>query len=151
MPEIVLYADDDENDVFFMERAFELRRRREALRIVRNGRRAIEYLAGEGEFADRAQYPLPNFVVLDLKMPGRTGLEVLVWIRAQPALEALPVTLLTSSGQESDVEFCRHHGADGYLVKPTDATELERIAGRILEHVAGGKGRGRLDWPENQL
>ena len=84
MTTAVLYAEDDENDVFFMERAFSKLQLRDALRVVPNGRAALEYLSGAGVFADRTKHPLPELLLLDVKMPEMSGLEVLKWARARP-------------------------------------------------------------------
>ena len=82
--EVVLYAEDDENDAFLLANAFKRVGIPHRLVVVDDGRAAIDYLAGEGEYADRAQHPLPRLVLLDLKMPAVTGLEVLQWIKGPP-------------------------------------------------------------------
>src|SRR4051812_43180666 len=100
---LVLYAEDDENDAFFMERAFAKLKSPATLRIMPNGRAVIEYLSGEGGFSDRKKYPLPALIILDIKMPLMSGLEVLEALRSEPALRALPVIMFTSSTQDSDI------------------------------------------------
>jgi CheY-like chemotaxis protein len=129
---LVLYAEDDENDAFFMERAFTKLRAKEALRIVQSGRRAVDYLAGHGEFCNRAVYPHPEIVILDVKMPEMNGLEALAWIRARHEFDRLLVVMFTSSTQQSDVEFSRKHGANGYLVKPSNADNLAKMVEQVL-------------------
>ena len=146
----VLYAEDDENDVFFMERAFSKLKMRSALRVVSNGRVAVEYLAGAGAFADRAKHPLPKLVLLDLKMPEMSGLEVLAWARAQPQFQSLPILLLTSSTQRTDIEYSRAQRASGYLVKPSNAENLAFLIRRILDACTKDGGK-ILDLEENQL
>jgi CheY-like chemotaxis protein len=128
---IVLYAEDDANDAFFMEVAFEDLKRADALRIVRNGKKAVEYLTATGEFADRARFPLPDLLLLDVKMPAMSGLEVLAWVRARLEFSALPVVIFSSSTQDSDIEFCRAHGANAYLVKPSNADNLAALVQKI--------------------
>ena len=129
--ETVLYAEDDENDAFFMQRAFLKNKRAGQLRVVPNGRRAVEYLAGAGEFANRTRFPLPGVVLLDVKMPEMSGLEALNWIRTRHEFDAVVVLIFTSSTQESDVEFSRTHGATGYFVKPSNAETLGGLVANI--------------------
>lgn len=119
----VLYAEDDANDVFFIERAFRLAQVANPLFIVGTGQDAIDYLAGAGLYANRQQYPMPCLVLLDLKMPLKSGLEVLAWIRAGQGT-GLPVLMLTSSNQSSDICQAYSIGANGYLIKPGKPSEL---------------------------
>jgi CheY-like chemotaxis protein len=129
----VLYAEDDENDAFFMERAFKKLNARDALRLVPNGREAVNYLAGNGSFADRQASPLPAVVLLDVKMPVLSGLEALAWIRSRREFDALPVVMFTSSTQQRDVDVSRQHGANAYIVKPSNADNLSRLVSSVLE------------------
>ena len=120
----VLYAEDDENDAFLMQRAFKQAEVTNPLPVVPTGIAAIQYLSGTGEFADRSKYPMPGLVLLDLKLPGESGFEVLSWIRARPSTAPLPVVVLTSSNQESDMQLAYRTGANGYLIKPGRPEEL---------------------------
>jgi CheY-like chemotaxis protein len=133
----ILYAEDDENDVFFMERAFSKLKMRDALHVVPNGRTAIEYLDGAGAFANRTESPLPGIVLLDVKMPEMSGLEVLKWARERVAFRALPIVMFTSSTQRSDIEFSRAHGATAYLVKPSNSENLASVVTKIMTACAG--------------
>jgi CheY-like chemotaxis protein len=114
----ILVIDDDPNDVLLLQRAFEKTRLANPLHFAKDGEEALAYLSGQGEYADRNQHPLPALVLLDLKMPRKSGLEVLEWIRQQPALKRLIVVMLTSSNQSSDVNRAYELGANSYLVKP---------------------------------
>ena len=148
----VLYAEDDENDVFFMERAFSKLKMRGALRVVPDGRAAVNYLEGTGAYADREKHPLPNVLLLDVKMPQMSGLEVLTWARAQPQFQSLPILLLTSSTQRTDIEYSRAQGASGYLVKPSNSENLAALVRRILDACSPAPDAARiLDLEENQL
>lgn len=120
----VLYAEDDDNDVFLMERAFEKASVQNPLKTVRDGAAAIRYLSATGEFTDRQQFPLPCLLLLDLNLPRRSGLEVLKWTREQPALRTLPAIMLTSSSQDRDIGSAYSLGANGYLVKPPSPERL---------------------------
>ena len=78
----VLYADDDENDQFLMERAFEVLGLDQPLMLVSDGKLAVDYLAGREPYANRSLHPIPTLVLLDLSMPGKSGFDVLQWIRS---------------------------------------------------------------------
>lgn len=134
----ILYAEDREDDVFFLRRACrragfdgEL-----AIHSVSDGQMAVDFLAGAGAYADRAKFPRPDLVLLDLKMPRRSGLEVLEWIRAQPDMSGLPVFLLTSSNQQADIERACALGANGYFIKPGGIGELATL----VEQLANAAG-----------
>lgn len=114
----ILYAEDEPDDVFFMERAFKEAGIAQPLQIVTDGNEVIAYLSGTDPYADRGRFPLPGLVLLDINMPPTSGFEVLKWIRSTPAICTLPVLVLTSSNHESDVQRASLLGANGYLVKP---------------------------------
>jgi CheY-like chemotaxis protein len=107
-----------------MQRAFAKARVANPLRVVIDGAAAIRYLAGTGEFAARTEYQLPCLLLLDLNLPRQSGLEVLAWARAQPALDHLPIVILTSSNQHRDIGSAYTLGANGYLVKPPGSDKL---------------------------
>jgi CheY-like chemotaxis protein len=114
----VLLVEDSQNDILLIERAVRQASLAATLSVVRDGDAAVEYLSGAGPYADRQQHPLPILMLLDLKLPRRSGLEVLEWQRQQPGLRRLPVAVLTSSNQMADVNRAYDLGANSYLVKP---------------------------------
>jgi CheY-like chemotaxis protein len=114
----ILLVEDDDNDVVLIQRALRKADIPNEVQVVRDGERAIEYLEGSGEYKDRAKYPLPSLILLDLKLPRRSGHEVLEWVRRQDALKRLPVVILTSSRQAVDVNRAYDLGVNSYLVKP---------------------------------
>src|SRR5688572_29720942 len=124
----ILLIEDNEDDVFLMKRAVKGAKIKNPLLVVEDGQQAVEYLAGKGKYADRENFPFPAVVFLDLKLPIRTGLEVLEWIRQQPALENLVVLVLTSSNEPSDLKRAYALGANSYLVKPPTADQLLDLA-----------------------
>ena len=126
-PGTILYAEDEETDIFFLEHAFERAGSPHALFSVPDGQQAVDYLSGAGRFADRENYPLPSLILLDINMPKKSGLEVLAWIRQQPQFETLPVLMLTSSSHPADMEKARLLAADDYLLKPSDPMELKPL------------------------
>src|SRR5215469_15122524 len=115
---VILLAEDDPNDVFFVRRGFEEAGVRASLRVVPDGEDVMKYLAGQGTYGDREQFPLPSLLILDLKMPLAGGFDVLEWLRTQPSLDYLPVVVLTSSPEERDRQKAAHLGATRYFVKP---------------------------------
>jgi len=123
-PGAILYAEDEANDVFFLALALKRANLPHTLNAVPDGEQAIEYLAGEGPFANRSRHPLPALVLLDINMPKQTGLEVLEWIRQQRHFKSLPVLMLTSSTRPEDMEKARQLGADDYILKPSDPLKL---------------------------
>lgn len=127
-PAVVLVAEDSETDLLLLRRAF-ARSGDASLHAVADGDAAIAWLAGAGAYFDRERFPFPDLLLLDLKLPRRTGLEVLDWLRAQEPLKRLPAIVLTSSRDPRDVNRAYDLGANSYLVKPVgfdDLTELVR-------------------------
>jgi len=115
---IMLLVEDDPNDILLIQRAFAKACLVNPLKVVRDGEEALNYLAGSGDFSDRGRFPLPSLILLDLKLPRKSGLEILQWLRQQPALKHIPVIVLTSSKESSDVSRAYDLGANSYLVKP---------------------------------
>jgi len=130
----VLIAEDDPSDVFLLQRAFTAAGVPAALHFVRDGQEAIDYLGGEASFADRASYPLPDLMLLDLKMPRLNGFDVLEWLRKQPGLRRLLVTILTSSDQARDIDRAYDLGANSYLLKPHGTHELSELVMRLQRY-----------------
>lgn len=124
MTKSILLVEDNEDDVFLMERALKEANILMPLRAVEHGQEAIDYLSGEGEFADRTQFPIPSIVFLDLKMPLTSGQEVLEWMRQQPEFRSTTVVMLTSSEEQVDLNRAYKLGCDSYLVKPPKAQQL---------------------------
>jgi CheY-like chemotaxis protein len=132
MPEhaVILLAEDEEDYVLLIRHAFAKANIQYPLYVVPDGQQAISYLKGEGKYANRAEYPLPDLLLLDIKMPRRNGLEVLRWVRNQPGLAPLRVLMLTSSDEIRDVNEAYRLGANSFMVKPfdfEDSVELSRL------------------------
>jgi CheY-like chemotaxis protein len=133
----ILYVEDDKDDVFFMQRAFREADLASELVALPSGQQAIDYLVGDGKFARREKHPLPCLMLLDLNMPGRSGFDVLKWIRARPAISALPVVVFTSSRDETDIQRAYQHGANAYLLKPALPEKLADVLKTINDFWLG--------------
>ena len=90
---------------------------------MRDGTEVIRYLRGDGVYSDRAQFPFPSLLLLDINMPGASGLDVLQWLKGESRLPQLPVVMLTSSAASCDVHEATRLGVKGYLVKPLNPAE----------------------------
>ncbi len=123
----ILHVDDDPNDVFLMQHALRKAGVENPIQVAEDGQQAIDYLQGVGRFADRAQFPFPRLVLLDLKLPYVMGLEVLRWIRQQPAM-FIVVIVMSASGSESDVVEAYRLGANAFLTKPSESRKMEEMA-----------------------
>jgi len=121
---VILLAEDDPNDVLSVQRAFQRNYVANPVQVVRDGEEALAYLSGQAPFADRERHPLPVLMLMDLKMPRKSGLEVLAWVRQQPGLKRLPIIVLTSSNQSPDINRAYELGANSYLVKPAGFDSL---------------------------
>jgi CheY-like chemotaxis protein len=132
----ILLVEDDLNDIFFMERAVSKAGLTAPMQVVRDGQQAIDYLSGANSYADRARYPLPGIVFLDLKLPFVHGFDVLEWIRNSPGMSRLPVVILTSSAEERDRKRAQELGAQAYLVKPPEPASLTRVMRDLNPHAA---------------
>ena len=121
----ILVADDDSNDVFLLKRAFLKAHVDVHVEFVRDGEQVIRYLKA-GDHKDET--PMPELLLLDLKMPRVNGFEVLEWIRRQPGLKRLLIIVLTSSDEPRDINRAYDLGANSYLVKPCSIEHLTSIA-----------------------
>jgi CheY-like chemotaxis protein len=128
----ILVADDDEQDIFLLRRALLKAGFTQNILEVRDGEEAINYLLGGNGFDDRARYPIPGLLVLDVKMPKANGFDVLEWLKTRPELKNMPVIMLSSSSQERDMEKARELGACDYFVKATQFEDLEKLAQTIV-------------------
>jgi CheY-like chemotaxis protein len=130
---VILLVEDREDDIVLIRKSFEKAELANPLYVVRNGEEAVAYLMGDGSFSNRNEYPLPDLILLDLKMPKLDGFETLLWIRNQPGVRNIPVVILTSSAELRDVTRAYALGANSYLVKPVDfehSIELVKVLHR---------------------
>jgi CheY-like chemotaxis protein len=114
----ILLVEDSPDDALLIQRAFRKANLANPVQLVRDGEEAVAYLSGAAPYDDRGRFPLPVFMLLDLKLPRRSGLEVLAWLRQEPAVRRLPVVVLTSSRESVDVNRAYDLGVNSYLTKP---------------------------------
>src|SRR5215475_5468250 len=131
---VILLVEDREDDVLLIRFALKKGGVDNPIHAVRSGEEAVEYLRGRGKYADRDEYPLPALILLDLKMRGMDGFEVLIWIRRQPDLGSTRVIVLTSSNDIWDVNRAYHLGANSFLVKPVDFARFATTCQLIKEY-----------------
>ena len=130
----VLVADDDENDIRLLRRAFLRAGINVPMKWVRDGEEVIQYLQGDDPFTDRETFPIPMLLLLDLKMPRTNGFEVLEWVRKQAGLRRLLVIVMTSSDEPQDVDRAYDLGANSFLKKPDDFDDLTRMSQKLHEY-----------------
>jgi CheY-like chemotaxis protein len=131
MNTLVLYAEDEPDDVLFMRRAFKQEGLADSLRAVGDGRDAIDYLAGKGVYADRGQHPLPALILLDLNLPVVSGFEVLKWLSGRPELKELAAVVFSSSEREDDKVRARDLGAREFIQKPSSTEGLKVVVQKL--------------------
>ncbi len=127
----VLIVDDDLDDIKLTQRIIGSVRPKLCIRSVLSGEELIRYLQGENEFSDRTEFPYPTLVLLDLKMPGMHGFEVLRWLARQPPHNLIPVVVLTVSGEISLAQYAYQLGARSFLTKPLKASEFKGTIGKF--------------------
>ena len=125
--DIILLAEDNPDDVFLMRRALRKAGITAQLQVTQNGEEAIDYLTGNGIYADRTLYPKPSIVILDIKMPKKTGLEVLEWLRSHSHLQVIPTVVMSASEIAEDIQASYALGANTFFVKPSSFDELVRL------------------------
>jgi len=120
----ILLVDDSEDDVLLMKHACEAAHFKPSVQTLSNGEEAMAYLKGEGVYTNRAKFPLPTVMLLDLNMPRVSGFDVLTWVRTQPVLKRLSIIVFSASSRLEDVERAFDLGANSYLVKPGSVAAL---------------------------
>jgi len=134
-PFTVLLVEDDLNDIFLVKRAFRTAHIPNPLQVVTDGEEVTNYLRGAGKYADRQAHPLPKLIVMDIKMPRRSGFEVLEWVKgnARP-LKRIPIIIVSSSDNPADINRAYELGANAYMVKPMNYREVEHLFESITRY-----------------
>ncbi len=129
-----MLVEDNPTDVLLIQRAFRKANLSVPLQVVGDGEAAVQYLSGQEPYSDRSCYPLPLLILLDLKLPRKSGTEVLAWLQQQPVLKRLPVVVLTSSREYADINNVYDLGANAYMVKPVAFDNLVDIVKTLNMH-----------------
>ena len=131
----VLLVEDDLNDIFLVKRAFKMAHIQNPLQVVTDGQEAVTYLKGDGKYEDRETYPLPKLIVMDIKMPRKTGFEVLEWVKGDGRpLRRIPIVIVSSSDNPADINRAYELGANAYMVKPMDYRAVEHLFQSITRY-----------------
>jgi CheY-like chemotaxis protein len=130
----VLVVEDSDDDLFLMRMACQRTGIPHSLHIVTDGDAAVDYMAGNGVYADRMNHPLPDLIFLDIRLPKRNGHEVLEWIRGRPEFRLLPVVMLTNSAHPEDVDRAYKLGVTSYLRKIASPAEFGQAVRVILKY-----------------
>ena len=131
---VLLLVEDNQMDVVLTLDAFKEAHLSNPVHVSKTGEEALDYLFGKGDFNDRKTHPLPELVLLDLKLPGISGLDVLKEIKSNPGLKRIPVIILSSSAEEGDRALGYDLGANSYLVKPISFEGFLEVVGTIKEY-----------------
>jgi CheY-like chemotaxis protein len=126
-PIIILVVEDDPAHAEIIRRNFEASRLANRLLAVEDGQAALDYLNREGKYNDADKFPMPNLILLDLRLPLVDGLDVLKIIKSDQKLTIIPVVILTTSADEADMVKAYEHHANSFLVKPVDFTQFSKL------------------------
>jgi len=133
MPLHTLHVEDDPDDAFFFARAIKNAKLECDLHLEINGEKAVDYLNKAGIEGQTSSHPMPHLLVLDLKFPGWSGLEVLSWTRSQTALKTLPIVVLSGSSLKEDKSRAAALGASDFIVKHSD---YDQIAKQVVQFIS---------------
>ena len=123
----ILLIEDEPTDAQLILRGFERAKVLNPIVHLTNGDDALRYLAGKGEFTDRIKYPIPALILLDLKLPGLTGIQLLQWLHVQGELKRVPLVVLTGDDRQETINAAYDLGANSYLVKPGNSADIVRM------------------------
>ena len=129
-PKFVLVADDSIDDFLVVKRGFSLEQLPHRLHHLEDGEQTLAYLRGEPPFADRETWPFPDLLILDAKMPGTNGFEVIAALKNSLGIQ-LPVVMLSGSILKKDKDAAFLLGASEYLTKPTELAELRSLVQKV--------------------
>jgi CheY-like chemotaxis protein len=141
---VILLVDDNPHDVILIRLAFRKVGIIDTIHLVKDGREAMRYINGDDKYADRRIYPPPTLVLLDLKMPGANGFEVLKWIRSQEVFEPLVVVVMSGSRDDADIQQAYELGANSYLIKPTKFEDLVKMMESLKDYQLWGNRKRPL-------
>jgi two-component system, response regulator len=124
-PTSVLIVEDEPAHAELTKRAMRKAGNANRIDIVQSGEEALDYLFNQGKYKDKSEYPVPGLIVLDIKLPGIDGIDVLKRVKTDDQLKSIPVIMLTTSEQEKDIAMSYKYHANSYLSKPVGFKEFE--------------------------
>ncbi|HWH61543.1 MAG TPA: response regulator [Terriglobales bacterium] len=130
----ILLVEDEATDATLLLRGFRKARVLNPIVHLKDGDEALAYLAGVGHYSDRIKHPLPVLILLDLKLPGMSGLQLLQWLRLQKQIRRIPVVVLTIDDRAGTLNAAYDLGANSYLVKPGDPAQIGRVVESIQRY-----------------
>jgi CheY-like chemotaxis protein len=131
----ILLVEDNEDDILITKRAFKKTEEFTGqLHAVTDGKQALDFIQGEGEYSNRDEYPLPQLVLLDINLPKITGLEVLETLKNNPAYRSIPCIMLTSSEHNEDIDTSYKLGASGYIQKPLSFIKFTQAVNDMIHY-----------------
>ena len=134
----ILIAEDDADDRYLLQTAFEENGFKDQLRFVENGVEVLDYLkdqAGKLDSSDDEDHPaLPRFILLDLNMPKKDGREVLREIKQHPNLRKIPVIIFSTTNNEQEMKRCYELGANSYITKPNSFEQMLHIVADLRQY-----------------
>ena len=136
----LLLVDDNPIDLAFFSKAVSKTGLSLRLRTLTSGQRAIDYLNAKGEYGDRSEYPWPDLIILDSKMPQVNGFDFLLWRRASPLFSSIPVILFSGSNEPEDIKRVFELGGNKHIVKPGVLEDWERVVRDIWDFCQQEKG-----------
>jgi CheY-like chemotaxis protein len=134
---IILLVEDEKSDADLLHRAFAKAKVLNPIVLATTGDEALAYLTGTGKYSDQTKHPLPALILLDLKLPGLTGIQLLQWRRTQPHIKRIPVVVLTIDRSPSTINSAYDLGANSYLVKPGNPEEVTQMVQTIQRYWIG--------------
>ena len=137
---MILVAEDDASDLWLVTQALQATEFPTRLEVSRDGDEAINYLLGREEFGDRERHPVPNLLLLDLKMPRVNGMDVLRWVRRSVDYCCLPVVMLSGSVVQEDIDQAYRNGANAFFTKPSGFHALKHL----MHHIVGFWGLAQV-------
>jgi CheY-like chemotaxis protein len=132
---VILLLENEDNDVFFIRRALAAVQYKGQVHVVATATQARSYLEGTGEFKDRAYFPMPDLIISDLKMPGKTGVEFLEWLRNDTRYFQIPFVMLSGSALPEDREAAFRNGARAFFTKSGDFSVMREVVQEILTYL----------------
>lgn len=130
-PGVILLADDDPADQKLITKALQKGSRKYRIEVVEDGQQLIDYLRQAGDYTEAADAPRPSLVLLDLNMPNMDGRAALQEMKSNHDLRRIPVVVLSTSDQISDILQCYDLGANSYVTKPSSYPELTAMAEQL--------------------